>query len=85
MLAAMDVSTLSKAWGAGRDLTTTLEALRKDVRDRFAAVRDDAVGRQLAKIDIEVLKQLLPPGARLQAVRDAGADTVADLLALGST
>lgn len=84
VLASPDVSTLSKAWSAGRDLTTTLEALREDVRDRFATVRDDAVGRQLAKIDIEVVKPMVPPGTRLQAVRDAGANTVADLLALGS-
>lgn len=84
VLAAPDVSTLSKAWSAGRDLTTTLETLRKDVRDGFAEVRDEAIGRQLAMIDIEVLKQLIPPGARLQAVRDAGADTVADVLALGT-
>lgn len=84
VLAAPDVSTLTTAWSAGRDLTTTLERLREDVRDRFAGVRDDAVGRRLAKIDIDVLKQLLPPGARLQAVRDTGADTVADVLALGA-
>ncbi|WP_243395212.1 DEAD/DEAH box helicase [Nocardioides currus] len=82
VLAAPDVSTLSKAWSAGRDLTTTLDALREDVRDRFATVRNEAVRRQLASIDIEVLKQLLPPGARLQAARDAGAHTVADVLAL---
>jgi superfamily II DNA or RNA helicase len=84
VLAALDASTLSKAWAAGRDLTTALEVLREDVRGRFAIVRDDAVGRQLASLDIDALKPLIPAGARLQAVRDAGADRVADLVALGN-
>jgi superfamily II DNA or RNA helicase len=83
VLAGADVTTLSAAWESGRNLTTSLERLRDQVRVRFASVQEEMVDRQLASFPIEVLKELVPSGTRLQAMRDAGADTVADVIALG--
>ena len=83
ILAAADAMTLSGAWESGRNLTTSLDRLRQVVRASFVGVQQHMVTRQLEGFDIDVLKELIPSGARLQAVRDAGAHTVADLVALG--
>lgn len=85
VLSAADVASLTGAWESGRNLSASLERLREDVRRRFDQVQQDMVTRQLESFDIDVLKDLLLPGTRLQAVRDAGAYTVADLVALGTS
>lgn len=82
VLAAADAVTLSGAWESGRNLTSSLDRLRDDVRTCFSGVQHQMVSRQLEKFDIEILRSFIPPATRLQAVRDAGANTVADLVAL---
>jgi superfamily II DNA or RNA helicase len=82
VLAAADAVTLSGAWESGRNLTSSLDRLRENVRTCFSGVQHQMVQRQLEKFDIEILRSFIPPATRLQAVRDAGAHTVADLVAL---
>ena len=84
ILAAADAVTLSGAWEAGRNLASSFDSLRDNVRTSFEGVQQHMVNRQLDGCDIEILRSLVPPSARLQAVRDAGANTVADLVALGN-
>lgn len=78
-LAALD--HLPRTIGILREAVEEAESSRERVLEAGRRVRDDAARRELRQMDIDRLREVTRDQLRLGAVRDAGIDTVGQLLA----